>query len=149
LATVPPQGWVYKAGWNVVGVCVMKLIGPLIGCVTLALTTGAATGAFAGALSADFWLVGDFTQNVPCKGDGSDPAEAKVKISTDQIDSKVGVCKFLDATPDGKRVSTHVECQFPAGPLMGDITFTLKPNNTIDFVDRDKTYTATLYRCPK
>jgi len=25
----------------------------------------------------------------------------------------------------------------------------LKPNNTIDFVDRDKTYTATLYRCPK
>ena len=80
---------------------------------------------------------------------GSDPAEAKVKISTDQIDSKVGVCKFLDATPDGKRVSTHVECQFPAGPLMGDITFTLKPNNTIDFVDRDKTYTATLYRCPK
>ena len=32
---------------------------------------------------------------------------------------------------------------------MGDITFTMKPNNTIDFVDRDKTYTATLYRCPK
>jgi hypothetical protein len=32
---------------------------------------------------------------------------------------------------------------------MGDITFTLKPNKTIDFVDRDKTYTATLYRCPK
>jgi hypothetical protein len=127
----------------------MKLICPLIGCVTLALATGVATGASAGALSADFWLVGDFTQNVPCKGDGSDPAEAKVKISTDQIDSKVGVCKFLDATPDGKRVSTHVECQFPAGPLMGDITFTLKPNNTIDFVDRDKTYTATLYRCPK
>ena len=127
----------------------MKLICPLIGCVTLALATGVAAGAFAGALSADFWLVGDFTQNVPCKGDGSDPAEAKVKISTDQIDSKVGVCKFLDATPDGKRVSTHVECQVPAGPLMGDITFTLKPNNTIDFVDRDKTYTATLYRCPK
>ena len=61
---------------------------------------------------------------------------------------KVGVCKFLDAKADGKSVSTHVECQFPAGPLMGDITFTQKPNNTIDFVDRDKTYTATLYRCP-
>jgi hypothetical protein len=124
---------------------VKKLVGPLIGGVALALTTG----AFAGALSDDFWLVGNFTQNVPCKGDGSDPVEAKVKISTDQIESKVGVCKFLDATPDGKRVNTHVECQFPAGPLMGDITFTLKPNSTIDFVDRDKTYTATLYRCPK
>jgi hypothetical protein len=123
----------------------MRLFYPLIGCFTLTLITG----ADAGALSDDFWLLGDFTQNVPCKGDGSDPVEAKVKISTDQIDSKVGVCKFLDAKADGKRVNTHVECQFPAGPLMGDITFTQKPNNTIDFVDRDKTYTATLYRCPK
>jgi hypothetical protein len=125
----------------------MKMIYPLIGCVTFALTAGA--GAGAGPLADDFWLLGDFTQNVPCKGDGSDPAELKVKISTDQIDSKVGVCKFLDAKADGKRVSTHVECQFPAGPLMGDITFTQKPNDTIDFVDRDKTYTATLYRCQK
>jgi len=123
----------------------MKIIYPLVGCVTLAITAGAS----AGPLTDDFWLLGDFTQNVPCKGDGSDPAELKVKISTDQINSKVGICKFLDAKPDGKRVNTHVECQFPAGPLMGDITFTQKPNNTIDFVDRDKTYTATLYRCPK
>lgn len=64
-----------------------KLIYPLVGCVALTLTTGAS----AGALADDFWLIGDFTQNVPCKGDGSDPVEAKVKISTDQIDSKVGV----------------------------------------------------------
>jgi hypothetical protein len=124
---------------------VMKMIYPLIGCVTLALTAGAS----AGPLPDDFWLLGNFTQNVPCKGDGSDPEELRVKITTDEIDSKVGVCKFLDAKPDGKSVNTHVECQFPAGPLMGDITFTLKPNNTIYFVDRDKTYTATLHRCPK
>jgi len=123
----------------------MKMIYPLIGCVTLALTAGAG----AGPLANDFWLLGDFTQNVPCKGDGSDPAELKVKISTDQIDSKVGICKFLDDKADGKRITTHVECQFPAGPLLGDITFTLKPNDTIDFADRDKTYTATLYLCPK
>ena len=127
------------------GVLVMRLTYLLIGCFTLALTTAAS----AGTLSNDFWLLGDFTQNIPCKGDGSDPVEAKVKISTDQIDSKVGVCKFLDAKADTNRVNTHVECQFPAGPLMGDITFTQKSNNTIDFVDRDKTYTATLYRCPK
>jgi len=123
----------------------MKILCSLIGSVTLALTVSAS----AGQLTDDFWLLGDYTQNVPCKGDGSDPAELKVKISTEQINSKVGVCKFLDAKPDGKRISTHVECQFPAGPLMGDITFTQKANNTIDFVDRDKTYTATLYRCPK
>jgi hypothetical protein len=126
---------------------VMKIIYPLIGCVTLALTATAT--ADAGKLADDFWLLGNFTQNVPCKGDGTDPEELKVKITTNEIDSKVGVCKFLDAKPDGKSVNTHVECQFPAGPLMGDITFTQKPNNTIYFVDRDKTYTATLYRCPK
>jgi hypothetical protein len=124
---------------------VMKMLYPLIACVTFALTAG----ADAGTLADNFWLLGDFTQNVPCKGDGTDPAELKVKISTSEIDSKVGVCKFLDAKADGNRVNTHVECQFPAGPLMGDITFTEKPNHTIDFVDRDKTYTATLYRCPK
>ena len=126
---------------------VMKIIYPLIGCVTLALTAGAGTAP----LSEDFWLLGDYTQNVPCKGDGSDPAELKVKVTTTEIDSKVGVCTFIDAKADGngKSIKAHVECKFPAGPLMGDITFTMKPNNTIDFVDRDKTYTATLYRCPQ
>jgi hypothetical protein len=123
----------------------MRVVYPLIGCVSLVLTMGAS----AAPLSDDFWLLGDYTQNVPCKGDGSDPAEARVKISAQAIDSKVGVCTFLDAKPDGKSVKAHVECQFAAGPLMGDITFTQKPNNTIDFVDRDKNYTATLYRCPK
>jgi hypothetical protein len=123
----------------------MKIIYPLIGGVTIALTAAAS----AGTLADNFWLLGNYTQNKPCKGDGSDAAELKVKISTEEINSKVGICKFLDAKPDGNRINTHVECQFPAGPLMGDITFTMKPNNTIDFVDRDKTYTATLYRCPK
>jgi hypothetical protein len=125
----------------------MKIIYPLVACVTLALSPEAG----AGPLPDDLWLLGNYTQNVPCKGDGTDRAELKVQISTQEIDSKVGVCTFLDVKQqgkDGKSVKTHVECQFPAGPLMGDITFTLKPNNTVDFVDRDKTYTATLYRCP-
>jgi hypothetical protein len=123
----------------------MKVLFAFVGALTLALT--AAAGA--DPLADDFWLLGDYTQNKPCKGDGTDPAELKVKISTQQIDSKVGACKFLDAKAEGNRIKTQVECQFPAGPLMGDITFTQKPNNTIDFVDRDKTYMATLYRCPK
>ncbi len=124
----------------------MKIIYPIIGCITLALAANANAAA---SLSDDFWLLGNFTQNVPCKGDGSDPAEAKVQISAQQIESKIGVCTFLDTKEDTKSIKLHVECQFPAGPLMGEITFTQKPNNTIDFVDRDKTYTATLYRCPK
>ena len=42
-----------------------------------------------------------------------------------------------------------MECHFPAGPLIGDVTFTQKANGTIDVVDRDNNYTAILYRCPK
>jgi hypothetical protein len=101
------------------------------------------------SLSSDFWLFGEFTQNVPCRGDGSDPAELKARISPDQIESKAGVCKFLDTQPEANRLKAHALCQFPAGPLIGDFTFTRKDNGTIDFVDRDGTYTAILHRCSK
>jgi hypothetical protein len=123
----------------------MKIAGAMIGCVTLALTAG----ANAASLPDDFWLLGNYTQNVPCKGDGSDPAELRVKISTQEIDSKVGVCTFLDTKADSNSVKAHVECQFPAGPLMGDITFTQKSDKTVNFVDDNKLYNAVLYRCPK
>jgi hypothetical protein len=122
----------------------MRILYPVIGCIGLALTATAR----AEPLSSDFWLLGNYTQNVPCKGDGTDQAQAKVKVTTREIDSKIGVCTFLDAKEEGNSLKAHVECQFPAGPLMGDITFTKKTNGTIYFVDRDKTYTATLYRCP-
>ena len=104
--------------------------------------------ASADPIAEGFWLLGDFTQNKPCKGDGTDPVELKVKISTQQIDSQGRRVQISRRQADGNRLTTHVECQFPAGPLMGDITFTRKPNNTIDFVDSDKTYSVTLYRCP-
>jgi len=126
----------------------MKAIFLLIGLAFLLVRTDAQAGTGV-PLTDNFWLLGDFTQNLPCKGDGSDPAEAKVKVGSDQIISKVGVCKFLHATLEGKRLKATMECQFPAGPLIGDVTFTQKTNSTIDFVDRDNNYTATLHRCPK
>ena len=98
-------------------------------------------------LSSDHWLLGEFTQNTPCKGDGSDPLELRARISADQIESKAGVCEFLDTQSETNRLKAHALCQFPAGPLIGDFTFTRKNNGTIDFVDRDGTYTAILYRC--
>jgi hypothetical protein len=96
----------------------------------------------------DFPLAGNYTQNVACKGDGSDPATAKVMISAREIVSNVGVCAILDTKKDGDSYAAHVECKFPSGPLMGNITFTPKPDNTVEFVDRDMTYKAVLYRCP-
>jgi len=51
---------------------------------------------FAAALADDFPLVGNYTQNVACKGDGSDQATARVTISLQEIVSSVGVCTILD-----------------------------------------------------
>jgi hypothetical protein len=93
-------------------------------------------------------LIGTYMQNVPCKGDGTDKPALKVTISAQQIVSNVGVCTILDNKRDGKSFKLHVECKFPAGPLVGDLTFTPQPDNTVKFVDRDNTYNTILHRCP-
>jgi hypothetical protein len=97
----------------------------------------------------DFPLIGTYMQNVPCKGDGTDQAALKVTISEHQIVSNVGVCTILENKYDGKSFKLHVECKFPAGPLVGDLTFTPLPDNTVKFVDRDNTYNTILHRCSK
>jgi hypothetical protein len=111
--------------------------------------TGVATADSAGLREKSSWLLGNFTQNAPCRGDGSDPAELKVRIAADEIESKSGICNFLSVTPEPNRLKANMECHFPAGPLIGDLTFTQKANGTIDVVDRDNNYNAVLYRCPK
>ena len=114
--------------------------------VSLAVTVSA---VLCGAVSADdFPLVGNYTQNIACKGDGSDQPSAKVTISPQEIVSNVGVCTILDKKTNGPSISAHVECKFAGGPLIGDITFTPRPDNTIEFIDRDMTYKAVLYKCP-
>ena len=114
----------------------------------LALTSVAPADS-AGLSEKSSWLLGNFTQNAPCKSDASDPAELKVRIAADQIQSKSGICNFLSVTPEPNRLKANMECHFPAGPLIGDVTFTQKANGTIDVVDRDNNYNAVLYRCPK
>jgi hypothetical protein len=110
----------------------------------------AMVGILFGVASADdFPIVGNYTQNVACKGDGSDQAAAKVTISPQEIVSNVGVCAILDKKTNGGSISAHVECKFAGGPLIGDITLTPRPDNTIEFIDRDMTYKAVLYRCPQ
>jgi hypothetical protein len=126
---------------------VRELIHPIAGCaVVMLVTIGGAGSALA---DDDFPLAGDYTQNVACKGDGTDPKAAQVKISAQEIVSNVGVCTILDKKQDGKTLTAHVECKLAGGPLIGDISFTPRPDNTIDFVDRDGNYKAVLHRCPK
>jgi hypothetical protein len=120
-----------------------RCVGVALAAIAVTLTSGSA------ALAADdFPIVGDYTQNVPCKGDGTDSVDAKVTISTKEIVSNIGPCTILDTKISNKAYVVHVECKFPAGPLMGEITFTPRPDNTLGFVDRDKTYNAVLHRCP-
>lgn len=119
---------------------------PLAGCIALTLVTLGLSMATAAA--DDFPLAGNYTQNVACKGDGTDPAAVKVMISAQEIVSNVGVCTILDTKKNGDSYAEQVECKFPSGPLMGNITFTPKPDNTIEFVDSNGTYKAVLHRCP-
>jgi len=125
---------------------VYQTIRPLAGCVVLVMVAIGLSGATVAA--EDFPLIGNYTQNVACKGDGSDAVAAKVKISAQEIVSNVGVCTILDTKKDGNSYAAHVECKFPSGPLMGNITFTPKPDNTVEFIDSDGTYKAILHRCP-
>lgn len=116
--------------------------------MAVAVMLGVVAGAGCAVAADDFPFIGNYTQNVPCKGDGSDPVAAQVKISAKEIVSNVGPCTILDLKKDGETVTVHVECKFPAGPLMGDISFTPRPDKDLDFVDRDGNYKAVLHRCP-
>jgi len=95
----------------------------------------------------DFPIVGTYTENRACAG--ADASVLRVKITARDIDSPIlGLCSILGKKRDGNMISVHVECKGPGGAVMlGDINFTLKPDNTLDFADQDNTYKAVLYKC--
>ena len=96
-----------------------------------------------------FPLVGTYTENEPCKPDSSNPNVSRVTITTGEIDSAIGICKILDVKREGEKFAVHVDCKDPTGSqLLGDVTFTVHDDKTIDFSDQDQTYKAVLYKCP-
>jgi hypothetical protein len=98
----------------------------------------------------EFPIVGVYTENVVCKGDASDAGAPRVKITLQEIESSVfGLCAIQGKKREGKVISVHVECKGPGGATMlGDVNFTIKDDNTLDFADHDNTYKAVLYKCP-
>jgi hypothetical protein len=93
-------------------------------------------------------IAGTYTKDQPCKGDGSDPANAVVTITRDAIQSALGLCTILDTSQDGKAFSMQVECKVPGDQIIqGDVTFTQREANVLDFDDQDHTSPAVLYRC--
>ena len=96
-----------------------------------------------------FPLVGTYTENQPCKSDGSDADITRVKITPTEIDSALGLCTILENKREGNTFAVHVECKGPGGsPMLGDVNFILRDDNTIDFSDQDQTYKAVLHKCP-
>ena len=97
----------------------------------------------------DFPLVGTYTENQVCKGDGSDSGVSRVKITGRDIDSVFGLCTILSRKREGATFAVHVECKGPGGSqMLGDVNFTPRDDKIVDFSDQDQTYKATLYKCP-
>ncbi len=131
---------------NVAGVITACV--PVLAAAVFAAVISPADAATAENTSPLAALAGTYMQNVACKGNAKDEAALKVTISAQEIISNIGICKVLSSAQDSKSVKAHVECKFPAGPLIGDITFTPRPDKTIKFIDRDNTYNAVLHPCP-
>ena len=121
----------------------IKVAARVLGAIALAALGTAAPG------EEDFPIVGTYTENQVCKGDGSDSGVSRVKITAEDIDSVFGLCTILNKKRDGATFAVHVECKGPGGSQMvGDVNFTLRDDKTIDFSDQDQTYKAVLHRCP-
>jgi hypothetical protein len=96
-----------------------------------------------------FPIVGTYTRDIACKGDGSDRPDLRVRITRDQIESQMGVCRILSRKREGKAYMAHVECKIPGAdqPILGEVTFTVRDDNTLEFEDQDHTSDATLHKC--
>ena len=98
----------------------------------------------------DFPIVGTYTKDQVCKGDGSDPVDLLVKITTKIIESNLGVCTILSRKRNGRAFSVQVECKAPGDMIiLGDVTFTQRDDHALDFDDQDHTSPAVLYKCGK
>jgi hypothetical protein len=96
-----------------------------------------------------FPIAGLYTKDRVCKGDGTDPADVRVKLDKKSIDSSFGLCELSEHRRNGNTFSAVVSCKDPLGGfLVSGITFKLRPDKALDFSDQYETYSAVLYRCP-
>ena len=104
---------------------------------------------FSAPVNAEDFPVGTFTQKVACKGDGSDPKSALVKITPEQIESSFGICTIMDKQRDGNKIRVQTSCKSTKGYVVdGDVIFTLRDDNKIDVEDQDNNYKNVLSPCP-
>ncbi len=115
----------------------------------IALAIGAACAPAAAQESQDAALVGTYTQKHACQGDGSSTPKDVVKISDKMADSNFGPCTFnADKAWSGKTMKATATCkQRTGGEYDVKLSFTLKDDKTVDFLEEGSQYKSVLYRC--
>ncbi len=117
--------------------------------VSLIAGLGAARAAGQDAAADEAKLLGTYTQNVPCKGDGSDDGKKLVKIAPNEVTSNFGPCTMSDKQWSGDTLKANATCRAKSGSSVDiQLAFTLKANNTVDFLEESSQYKSVLYRCP-
>jgi hypothetical protein len=106
-----------------------------------------ATAALALPAPAEPVLTGTYTQNQACKGNGNDPKKL-VKINDKDVVSNFGPCTFLDKQTTGRTTKAQATCKSQSGEFDVALVFTLKDDNTVDFLEESSNYKSVLYRCP-
>ena len=110
---------------------------------------GVALSAAKAQVTDPLTISGTYLENQICKGDGSDPADKRIKITATEIDSSFGLCTLSDPRRDGNKITYQVVCKDPAGgSLSSDVSFTVLDPNTLDFSDQYEAYRAKLHKCP-
>ena len=106
-----------------------------------------ATAALALPAAAEPALTGTYTQNQVCKGNGNDPKKL-VKINDKDVVSNFGPCTFLSKETTGRTTKAPATCKSQSGEFDVALVFTLKDDNTVDFLEESSNYKSVLYRCP-
>ena len=103
---------------------------------------GAACAPAAAAAQDDAALVGTYTQKHACKGDGRDTPKDRVTISDTMADSNFGPCTFGgDKAWSGKTLKATATCkQKTGGEYDVKLSFTLKDDKTVDFLEEGSQY---------
>jgi hypothetical protein len=121
-----------------------SLAGALAACAAMGVASTPVIG------DEDFPIIGTYAKDQVCKGDGTDPADLLVKITTKSIEHNLGICLILGRKRNGKAYLVHVECKAPGNQvILGDVTFAPRDDGALDFDDQDHTSTAVLYKCGK
>ena len=109
---------------------------------------GLGTGVWPAAAQ-DASLIGTYTQKHACKGDGSDTPKDRVLITDKMADSNFGPCTFnADKVWSGKTLKSTATCkQKTGGEYEVKLSFTVKDDKTVDFLEEASQYKSVLYRC--